>query len=127
MKLTVGTWMLYLVVAGCQRDHTADRLIVGVERSSCRPDRTCDPGLVCLSDLCVRPPPADCDAVAEQLASIDLGNYAEPEDRAPVVARYAAACAAALITRREAHCIDLARDRSSAALCVPRMAALSAR
>jgi hypothetical protein len=127
MKLTVATWMLCLAIAGCQGDHTADRLRVGVERSTCRPDRTCDPGLLCLSDLCVRPPPADCDAVAEQLASIDLGNYAEPEDRAPVIARYKAACAAALISREEAQCIDRARDRSSAALCAPRMTAMSHR
>jgi hypothetical protein len=69
----------------------------------------------------VRPPPADCREVAEQLASIELGNYAEPEVRAPVAARYKAACETALVSREEAQCLDKARDRWSAGRCVPRM------
>jgi hypothetical protein len=93
----------------------------GAERGRCRPDHGCDLGLVCASDLCVRPPPADCPEVAEQLTSIELGNYAEPETRAPVVARYKAACDAAMVSRDEAQCLDKARDRWAAGRCVPRL------
>ncbi|HEX3759967.1 MAG TPA: hypothetical protein VHW23_14730 [Kofleriaceae bacterium] len=93
----------------------------GHERGDCRPDHSCDVGLLCLSNLCVRPPPADCKDVGEQLASIELGNYAEPETRAPVVARYQAACDAAVMSREEQLCLDRARDRWSAAQCAPRL------
>jgi hypothetical protein len=108
------------IAAGCRRDRAAE-VEPGHERGDCRPDRTCDAGLLCLSNLCVRPPPADCQDVGEQLASIDLGNHAEPEDRAPVVARYQAACEAAMLSREEQHCLDRTRDRWSAARCAPRM------
>lgn len=33
-------------------------LQVGAERGACRSDKTCDPGLICLSDVCVRMPDA---------------------------------------------------------------------
>jgi hypothetical protein len=108
------------LAAGCGRDRAAE-VEAGHERGSCRPDRTCDVGLLCLSNLCVRPPAADCQDVGEQLASFDLGNYAEPEDRAPVVARYQAACEVAMLSRDEQHCIDRTRDRWSAAQCAPRL------
>ena len=121
MKLALGVVVLCLVGPGCQRDRAPGGGPAGHERGDCRPDKTCEPGLVCLSNLCVRPPPADCQAVADQLASIDLGNYAEPEDRAPVVARYKAACEAALVSKEEAQCLDKARNKWSAGQCVPRM------
>jgi hypothetical protein len=72
---------------------------------------------------CQRHPAATaaCPAVADQLTSIELGNYAEPEARAPVVARYQAACEAALVSPEEAQCLDKARDTWSAGQCVPRM------
>jgi hypothetical protein len=108
------------VAAGCRRDRAAV-VEPGHERGDCRPDRTCDVGLLCLSNLCVRPPPADCQDVGEQLASTDLGNHAEPEDRAPVVARYKAACEAAMLSREEQQCLDRTRDRWSASRCAPRM------
>jgi hypothetical protein len=109
-----------LLAAGCRHDRAAE-VEPGHERGDCRPDRTCDVGLRCLSNLCVRPPPADCQDVGEQLASIELGNYAEPETRAPVVARDKAACEAARVSREEQQCLDRVRDRWSAAQCVPRM------
>jgi hypothetical protein len=121
MKLAVGLWMLCLVVPGCQRDRPPSVEASGHERGDCRPDKACDPGLVCLSNLCVRPPPADCQAVAEQITSIELGNYAEPEARAPVVAKYKAACDAALVSKEESQCLDRARDKWSAGQCAPRM------
>ena len=98
-----------LVAAGCSKR------AAGTEGAECYPNATCDAGLICLSNLCVRPPPASCQAVGEQLASIELGNYAEPEARAPVVARYRAACETAMVSREEGQCLDSARDRWSAA------------
>jgi hypothetical protein len=65
--------------------------------------------------------PADCDEVAEQLASYELGNYAEPEDRAPVVDRYRAACKREGVTRSESTCLDKAKSKLDAARCVPRL------
>jgi hypothetical protein len=106
---------LVACLISCQRDRT------GHERADCRPDHTCDPGLVCQSDLCVRPLPADCAPVAEILASSELGNYAEPEQRAPVIAKQRAACEAAHVTKDEGACLEKARDRWSQAACVPRL------
>src|SRR5258706_3622174 len=89
----------------CQRDRS------GHERADCRHDYSCDPGLVCQSDLGVRPPAADCAEVAEALTTGELGNYAEPEDRAPVVAKKRAECEAAHVTKDEAACLDKAKDK----------------
>ncbi len=82
---------------------------------------TCDPGLLCLSNLCVRPPPADCQAIAEQLTSFDLGNYAEPEERAPVAEKYGKACRKAMVSKEQGECIAKATDRFSAFQCAPLM------
>jgi len=65
--------------------------------------------------------PARCDEVAEQLASYELGNYAEPEDRAPVVDKYRAACKRDRVTRDDSACLDKAKSKLSAARCVPRL------
>jgi hypothetical protein len=65
--------------------------------------------------------PASCDEVAEQLASYELGNYAEPEDRAPVVDRHRAVCKREAVRRDEAACLDRARSKLAAARCVPRL------
>jgi hypothetical protein len=109
---------------GCQRDKGAsgpERSALGTERGDCRPDKTCDPGLLCLSNLCVRPPPADCQLVADQIASMELGNYAPVEDRAPTVAKYKAACEKAYVSKEQGECLDKARDKWSAAQCAPGM------
>jgi hypothetical protein len=119
MKLAVV--VVCLVGLACQRNRPVEGGPLGHERGDCRPNKLCDPGLVCLSNLCVRPPPADCQAVADQLASLELGNYAEPEVRAPIVAKYQAACDTALVSKEEAQCLDKARDKWSAGQCVPRM------
>lgn len=107
---------LILAAAACRGEAPA-----GSERGACRPDGRCDVGLVCASNRCVRPPPADCRDVAEQLASFELGNYAEPETRAPVVAQHQAACETTRVSRDEGDCVVKARDRWAAAQCVPRL------
>ncbi len=66
-------------------------------------------------------PLASCDKVAELLASIELGNYASPEQRAPAVAHHKQACTTAKVTEEEAACLARARDTWSAVSCVPRM------
>ncbi len=109
---------------GCQhnRDVGDDRPVVtGKERTDCRADKTCDPGLLCLSNLCVRPPPADCQVVADELASLDLGNYAEPEERAPVVAKYKGQCETLYVSKEEGVCLEKAHDKWAAAQCTARL------
>jgi hypothetical protein len=117
------------VLAGCQSgkssngDSTASggprTGALGKERSDCRPDRTCDTGLLCLSNLCVRPPPADCAAVGETLASLDLGNYAPVEERGPVVAKYKDRCEKAYVTKEQGQCLDKVKDKWMAGQCAP--------
>ena len=65
--------------------------------------------------------PASCDEVAEQLASYELGNYAEPEDRAPVVDRHRAVCKREGVSRDDRACLDKAKSKLAAARCVPRL------
>lgn len=112
---------------GCTQSDAPQRAARGTERGDCRPAAekgavgTCDPGLLCLSNLCVRPPPADCAAVGERLASFDLGNYAEPDARAPVVAKYKAACEKAYVTKEQGDCIEKADSSWAAKDCASAM------
>jgi hypothetical protein len=92
---------------------------IGSERQSCRPNKTCDDGLLCLSDLCVRPPPADCGEVAEQLTAFEVGNYAEPEQRAATLTHERARCEAAHVSRDAGACIAKAKTRWEAVDCAP--------
>jgi hypothetical protein len=107
MKLAV---LVLVVAAGCQHKGEAapetGHAAAGHERGDCRPDKTCDSGLWCLSNLCVRPPAADCKLTAETLASIDLGNYAEPEVREPAVAQYKAECERLYVSKDEGKCLE---------------------
>ncbi|MEJ7603581.1 MAG: hypothetical protein WKG01_37185 [Kofleriaceae bacterium] len=124
-----------LTSSGCQRDNPGpaaapgrgpDRTALGRERNDCRDDSTCDPGLLCLSNLCVKPPPADCTVVAETFTSFELGNYADPDERAPLVAKLKAQCETAYVTKDEGMCLEETRDKYSATACVPRMFPASA-
>jgi hypothetical protein len=117
--------LVLVLVTACQKKPTdtsataAPVAELGKERADCRPDKTCDPGLLCLSNLCVRPPPADCTSVGETLASFELGNYAPVEERAPVVAKYKAQCEKVYVTKEQGQCLDKTRDKWSAAQCAP--------
>jgi hypothetical protein len=116
--------VLWVATTACQGHPNAagaPAVAAGKERGDCRPDKGCDPGLLCLSNLCVRPPPADCQVVADQLASMDLGNYAEAEERAPVVARYKAACDKAYVSKEQGVCLDKAKSKWDAAQCAPEL------
>ncbi len=88
----------------------------GTERGRCYGNRTCNDGLMCLSDLCVRPPGADCKAVAEKLAQQMLGNYAERSVRDAYIETTAAECHTAMLTKEEGACLMTA-NRNALASC----------
>ncbi len=126
MKAHVLIWFGLLVgpAVGCSREATSSagaRPAAGAERGDCTPGGGCASGLLCLSNLCVRPPPADCQTIADLVTSMDLGNYATPEDRAPVAARYKAACAKGLVSKDQGACLEAATDKWAAAQCAPSM------
>jgi hypothetical protein len=115
----LGLIVMVLISAACAK---GSRGAQGAERGDCRSgENKCDDGLVCLSNVCVRPPGADCQLVAETVTSFDLGNYAEPEERAPLVAKYKAACETAHVTKEEGQCLDKATDKWAAGQCAPKM------
>jgi hypothetical protein len=74
------------------------------------------------------PPPVDpnkpgpeptCRLAAESLVSFELGNYAEPEEREPRVAKEEKRCIAAKLTRDDRQCLIDSNDRASFAYCAP--------
>lgn len=105
--------MIALVVAACGGGTAG----AGGERAACRADGTCDVGLECWSGVCVRPPAADCGAVAARLASVRLGNYAGDDERRPVLAELRALCARERLTAREGRCLIAAADDDALAAC----------
>lgn len=106
---------LLLALGACQKD-TA-RLAEGAERGPCYGNGTCDEGLWCLSDLCVRPPPADCAKVADKLGNLLLSNYAPREERAAFVGEMKAACDSAQLAKEDGDCILGAADSKELAEC----------
>jgi hypothetical protein len=78
-----------LLLAGCEQDAPPE------------PPR---PG-----DQPARAPGADCGQVGEALTSLELGNYAPVEERAPKVAAYRAKCIAEKLTLDEGRCVIAAR------------------
>lgn len=116
----------------------------GSERGACYGNGTCDDGLSCLSDRCVRVEVgsgsgttrgsgsahgsaarpikpaagmADCAAVAETLVSLELGNYAPRDQRAGRAADIDALCRAQFVTTDEAACLLAATRKDDLALC----------
>jgi hypothetical protein len=64
---------------------------------------------------------ATCTTVGEVLASMEVGNYAEPEERAPVVAKHSAICDALKLDQATRSCIAEQGDKMSIAYCSPEM------
>lgn len=58
-----------------------------------------------------------CATVAEHMTSLDLGNYAPPEQRAPQVAAHAQACIEARLSQGQAECVALTTTREDAVAC----------
>ena len=67
------------------------------------------------------PPAASCAEVAESLVSLEVGNYAAPEDRVALLPAKRALCAKHRVSVAEAACLAKAGDVWSAGTCVPRM------
>jgi hypothetical protein len=89
----------------------------GEERTACKKDGTCDPGLECWSDRCVRPPGADCRVVAERLASVRLGNYAPREQREPTIQEIQALCEKERLSKKDGRCLLEAEGEDALAAC----------
>jgi hypothetical protein len=102
---------------GCKPQTSASGGGAGKERGPCYGNKTCDQGLVCLSDLCVRPPGADCAKVAEHLSFMMLGNYAPREERAAFVSTTEGDCVKLGLTKEEGDCILRAEHRQQLAQC----------
>lgn len=89
----------------------------GGERGVCAATEECGEGLECWSERCVRPPPADCRAVGERLATLSLGNYASREEREVVVTKWERACTGERLSLREGRCIVEAVGEDELAAC----------
>lgn len=64
-------------------------------------------------------PEPTCRLVAESLVSIELGNYAEPEEREPKVNAEQRRCEGMKLSREDRQCVVDSYDRASVAYCVP--------
>ncbi|MBL0212359.1 MAG: hypothetical protein IPQ07_00480 [Myxococcales bacterium] len=64
---------------------------------------------------------ASCTDVATNLASIELGNYAEDGKLGPLVSRYRSSCAKLKLSRDERQCVFEATDRPTVTWCAQRM------
>jgi hypothetical protein len=117
--MRVIIWMTLALLAGCQQQAAtgAAATAAGKERGPCYGNGTCDQGLQCLSDLCVRPAPADCDAIADKLAGLLLGNYTPREERAGFVAQARQDCAAAMLSKEDGACLLRATSRQELGRC----------
>jgi hypothetical protein len=123
---------LLVVIAACRHAEPD-----GGERGPCYGNHTCDPGLACLSDLCVRAPgvasagsgggsgvvappgpgDADCAAIADHLGGLLLGNYAPRDERASFAATMVTQCRAAGLDRADERCLLAARSRQDLGAC----------
>ena len=112
----VGVLVLVAAVAGC-KEGAAGSGKEGAERGACYGNGTCNDGLVCLSDLCVKPPGADCAKVAEKLGGMFLGNYAPRAERDAFLAATRDECIANDLTKEEGDCILGATHRNALSRC----------
>jgi hypothetical protein len=106
------------LLAGCGRDQGGGSAgSDGTERGLCYGNGTCNEGLVCLSNRCVRPPGAKCEEVGEALAALDLGNYAPKEQRRKRVEEITALCRIQHMTRAEGECVLEKQSKEELAAC----------
>jgi hypothetical protein len=63
---------------------------------------------------------ATCTDVGISAASLEVGNYATDEERAPIVRKYRARCMRARLDRTERRCVLEAADAATIAYCAPR-------
>jgi len=115
MRNLAGVVVLVVALVACKKADGA--AAEGAERGRCYGNGTCNQGLVCLSDLCVRPPGADCAKVAARLGGLLLGNYAPPAERDAFLATAEAECAALALTKEEGDCLLAATHRNTLSRC----------
>jgi hypothetical protein len=113
--LGLPTLAVVALTAACAGD--GGRAPAGSERGACYGNGTCDDGLQCLSDLCVRPPGADCAKIAARLGGLVLGNYAPVEVRDQYLEETRRACERARPTPEQAACVLAATSRNALARC----------
>jgi len=90
---------------------------VGTERGACKADRTCEGGLSCLSDVCVRSPVVDCGLIAHAIASVSVGEHAQKSERSALVANLEQQCEHASLSLDEARCLTSAASTAEIAKC----------
>jgi hypothetical protein len=115
--LLVFSLLAWLQV-GCAKNpdkHTT--VAAGAERGPCYGNGTCNDGLICLSELCVRPPPADCAKVAQKVGQLTLGNYAPRDQRAQFETQITNECKNAFLTKEQGQCIIDAASVGALAQC----------
>ena len=122
MKSGIGIVLIACALAGgCQgkgaSGSSSGGTGAGKERGPCYGNGTCDQGLVCLSELCVAPPAADCAAIAQHLGGLLLGNYAPREERAAFTTDVTADCTARKLSKDDGECLMRATGRQAIGQC----------
>jgi hypothetical protein len=118
MKTRISLALCTLLgLVACNASKKASGPPAGQERGDCRADGACDPGLQCLSNLCVRPPPADCKTIAEQLSFLLLDNYTPREQRTAFMDEARRQCDAAHLSADDGECLTRARTRAELRDC----------
>ncbi len=74
-----------------------------------------DPGAIASA----KAPEPTCRLVGEVIASLEVGNYAEPAEREPKVAAAEKRCAAQRTTRDDRQCLIDSYDKAGMAYCIP--------
>jgi hypothetical protein len=62
-----------------------------------------------------------CAQVGTAMASLELGNYAEADELAPIAKRHERSCIEARLTRDERTCVYESRDRATMSYCASRL------
>ncbi len=106
-----------LALGACKQGSSAPSAAAGTERGDCRAGGTCDPGLECRSNLCVRPPPADCTKVAEALSFLMLDNYTPREQRDRFTSDSKQRCEQMALSTEDAACLLAAKSRGDLRDC----------
>lgn len=118
MRFVMITALLVLAMACAKKQGSeTTTTTAGSERGPCYGNGTCNEGLICLSDLCVRPPPADCAAVAKKVGYLMLSNYAPAEERASFESGIVTECKDKHLTKEEGDCILRSQNRGQLNAC----------
>lgn len=118
---TLSIAVAVLLAGACAKSRSDDERCAeyadGSEKGACYGNGTCDEGLMCLSELCVRPEPADCNAVAQKLGFLTLDNYTPRDERDAFEHDMAVACSDAMLSKTDGECIMRATNRKALETC----------